>query len=196
MAVMTGRATAAVTKAVHFGQRVDYLFALRFWLATLLAWWAAIALQLDKPYWAVMTVAVVSYPSQGMLIAKFIARLLGTLIGILMVTALAGISLNAPWLMSIYLALWLAFCTYVAGGTRGMATYGCALCGYTSAIAGFGISVSPSPYNLFFISQARLSEIALGLAAALLVTFLLPSRLDNRLFCRRRNLIAGERGNC
>lgn len=171
-----------MAKIGRFFQRPDYFFALRFWLATLLAWAAAFSLQLDKPYWAIMTVAVVSYPSQGMLIAKFIARLAGTVVGILMVTWLAGISLNAPWLMSLYLALWLSLCTYIAGRYSGMVTYGCALCGYTSAIVGFGISVSPTPYTLFFISQARLSEIALGLAAALLVTFALPSRLDNRLF--------------
>ncbi len=182
MGVAAGGKTVPMAKIARFFQRPDYLFALRFWLAALLAWWAAFSLQLDKPYWAIMTEAVVSYPSQGMLIAKFIARLSGTVIGILMVTWIAGISLDAPWLMSLYLALWLSLCTYVAGCYSGMVTYACALCGYTSAIVGFGISVSPTTYALFFISQARLSEIALGLTAALLVTFLLPSRLDNRLF--------------
>lgn len=163
-------------------QRLDWLFALRFWLATLLAWLAAFSLHLDRPYWAVMTVAIVSYPSQGMLIAKFLARLFGTLVGIAMVTIIANLGLNDPWLMSVSLAVWLALCTYAAGGFSGMVTYACALCGYTSAIVGFGISVAPSPYNVFFISQARLLEIGVGLTASLVVTFLLPSRLDNRLF--------------
>jgi uncharacterized membrane protein YccC len=170
------------TKLNAFLRRLDWLFALRFLLATLLAWLAAFSFHLDKPYWAVMTVAVVSYPSQGMLIAKFLARVFGTLVGIFMVTIIANLSLSDPWLMSLSLAVWLALCSYAAGGFSGMATYACALCGYTSAIVGFGISIAPSPYNVFFISQARLLEIGVGLIASLVVTFLLPSRLDNRLF--------------
>ncbi len=182
MGAESSRPMAPVAKVGAFLRRLDVPFALRFLLATLLAWLAAFSLQLDKPYWAIMTVTIVSYPSQGTLIAKFIARLFGTVVGILMVTWLAGISLNEPWLMSVYLALWLALCTYIAGCYSGMVTYACALCGYTSAIVGFGISISPSPYSIFFTSQARLSEIVVGLTSALLVTFLLPSQLDNRLF--------------
>ena len=44
-------------------------FALRAWLASILALYVAFALQLESPYWAWLTVWIVAQPTPGMLLS-------------------------------------------------------------------------------------------------------------------------------
>lgn len=156
------------------------MYALRLSLSFAMAWVVSYYCDLDRPYWALMTVIVVSMPGQGAMIAKFFARLAGTLFGAVIVNVIAAYALGDPWLMSFWLIAWLALCTYATACHTGMPAYAFALSGYTGAILGFALSVNPSPYVVYYFTQARMAEICLGLACALLASFLLPSSADRR----------------
>ncbi|MGL4208231.1 MAG: FUSC family protein [Candidatus Adiutrix sp.] len=147
-------------------------FALRMTVASGLAWWLAYRFDLDQPHWVLLTVSIVSYPDHGALVAKFIARFIGTCIGVVAVNVMAATALGDPWLFSSYMALWLAFCAYIATCYRDMLTYCFALCGYTSAIIGFPLALHPMPITVFELSYGRLGEISLGLICAWLVCFI------------------------
>lgn len=154
------------------------MYALRIALSFSLALFIAFYLDLDKPHWAAMTVLIVSLPSPGASVVKFFARLAGTLIGAIVVTFMASHALGDPWLMSCGLILWLAVCAYGAACHTDMLTYVFALSGYTTAILGFALSLAPNSYMVYYITQARVSEIVLGMACPLLVSLLLPSGAD------------------
>lgn len=159
----------------------DHIFVIRFCVAMLLAWYLSCYLELDKPYWAMMTVNIVSLPSPGSSIIKLIARLIGTSIGVAAITPIVYLSQYDPWLMSILIALWVGICHYICCCYYGSVSYCFALSGYTSAIVGFATVSSPSSYTLFFVSQARFIEITLGLFIVFIVSFLFPSNKDQKV---------------
>lgn len=148
-------------------------------IAAVFACYSSYYLQLDKPYWAVMTTLIVSYPSHKDYISKTVARLVGTCIGVLAINLFSNWFITYPTLLSCNIILWLSFCSYVASRFKGMYTYGASLCGYTSAIIGFAIANRPSSYSVFFISQARLSEILLGLFCSFITVLLIPYKEES-----------------
>ncbi|GAA5101421.1 FUSC family protein [Wohlfahrtiimonas larvae] len=160
--------------------RLQYGYAIRVVLGVAIAWFVSFRLQIDKPYWSIMTVMIVTLPTQSELLNKFIARFIGTMVGALMVNIIASIALDDQWLFAIYMAFWLSICAYLATAKGSLSSYGFALCGYTSAILGFTLSIQPSSYMVFQITQARITEILIGLVTAFFVSMLWPSHLDHR----------------
>lgn len=153
----------------------NYSHACRMVLGMALAWFIAFRLQTDRPYWAMMTVAIVTLPIQRMLVENFLARFIGTVVGVVSVNIIAALALNDQWLFVIYMAIWLAICSYLASSLSRLFTYGFALCGYTAALVGFALSVAPSAYAFFQISQARVLEIYIGLVTAFFISMLWPA---------------------
>ncbi|UNM95548.1 FUSC family protein [Ignatzschineria rhizosphaerae] len=164
---------------------LNYSHACRMVLGMGLAWFIAFRLQTDKPYWAMMTVAIVTLPMQRMLVENFLARFIGTVLGVISVNIIAALALNDQWLFVIYMAIWLAICSYLASSLSRLFTYGFALCGYTAALIGFTLSVAPSSYALFQISQARILEIYIGLATAFFISMLWPA-FSERIEIKRK----------
>lgn len=162
----------------------NYSHGCRMVLGIALAWFIAFRLHTDKPYWAMMTVVIVTLPMQSRLVEKFLAQLIGTSIGVIAVNVLAAMAFNDQWLFTIYMAFWLAFCSYLASSRSQMFTYGFALCGYTSAIIGFALSITPTAYSVFQISQARILEIYIGIVTAFFISMLWPVALE-RLVIKR-----------
>lgn len=78
----------------------QWRYALRNTLAMCLALWIAFALDLDEPYWAFTSAAVVSFPTVGGVIGKSIGRIIGSLLGALASMMIAGLCLNEPWLFT------------------------------------------------------------------------------------------------
>ncbi|NLD09653.1 MAG: FUSC family protein [Xanthomonadaceae bacterium] len=164
----------------RFFASLNYSYGLRMIVGIALAWFVAFRLQTDKPYWAIMTVMIVTLPTQSELLEKFIARLIGTVVGAISVNIIAAYALDDQWLFVIYMAFWLALCAYLASARSSMLTYCFSLCGYTSAILGFSLSVIPSSYMVFQISQARILEIWIGLVTAFFISMLWPAYLEHR----------------
>ena len=59
----------------------QWRYALRNSLAMCLSLWLAFVLELDSPYWAMTSAAVVSFPTVGGVISKSLGRVVGSLIG-------------------------------------------------------------------------------------------------------------------
>src|SRR6185312_1383452 len=115
----------------------DGLFSLKAFVAAMLALYIAFRLNLSQPSWCITTVYVVSQPLAGMVLAKSLYRVLGTVIGALMSLLFVALFSNTPELFCLALAIWIGICTSVAVYLReAPQAYGGVLAGYSAAIIG------------------------------------------------------------
>ena len=89
----------------------QWRYALRNSLAMCLSLWLAFVLQLDSPYWAMTSAAVVSFPTVGGVISKSLGRVVGSLIGAMAAVMITGLGIGDPWLFSLLISRWLGGCT-------------------------------------------------------------------------------------
>ena len=155
---------------------LKWIFAIKYMLAILLAWYISSYLGFDKPYWSMMTVAIIGYPDLSLSLAKMGARLVGSLIGVIAVTLIANVSLNDQWLFTSLIIVWLSACLFLTLTSRDMMQYMFSLSGYTSAIIAFGSSVYPFPMTIFELSQERLMEVTIGIVTYTFIMYVLPSK--------------------
>lgn len=156
----------------------QWRYALRNAIAMCLALWVAFLLDLDEPYWAFTSAAVVSFPTVGGVISKSIGRIAGSLLGAAASVLIAGQCLNDPWLFTFYIAAWIAVCTYVSNHYQNNVAYAFALAGYTAAIIAFSTAKSTDSMQIFDIAQARVCEVITGLLCGAFMMMLLPSTSD------------------
>nr|WP_302444254.1 FUSC family protein [Hafnia alvei] len=156
----------------------QWRYALRNAIAMCLALWVAFLLDLDEPYWAFTSAAVVSFPTVGGVISKSIGRIAGSLLGAAASILIAGQCLNDPWLFTFYIAAWIAVCTYVSNHYQNNVAYAFALAGYTAAIIAFSTAESTDSMQIFDIAQARVCEVITGLLCGAFMMMLLPSTSD------------------
>lgn len=156
----------------------QWRYALRNALAMCLSLWLAFVLQLDSPYWAMTSAAVVSFPTVGGVISKSLGRVVGSLIGAMAAVMITGLGIGDPWLFSLLIALWLGGCTYISNHHQNNVSYGFALAGYTAAIIAFSCVNLTDPQHIFDIAQARVSEVIVGILCGGLMMMILPSFSD------------------
>lgn len=156
--------------------KLNWLFAIKYTLAILLAWFLSSYFGFDKPYWSMMTVAIIGYPDPSLSLAKMAARLSGSVIGVIAVTLIANISINDHWIFTALIIIWLSICLFMTLISRYMMPYLFSLSGYTSAIIAFGTSVFPLPMTIFNLSQERLMEVMIGIVVYTFITYLLPNQ--------------------
>ncbi len=143
------------------------LYALRTWLASMLALYAAFELQLDAPYWAWVTVWIVSQPNTGMMLSKSFYRAIGTLCGAGLAVILIALFAQTPELFVLALALIVAGCTVASNLLTNFRAYATVLSAYTAGIvASDAINM---PDQVWFIALARASCILIGIASAVVV---------------------------
>jgi uncharacterized membrane protein YccC len=145
------------------------LFGLRLSASVSLALYIAFWLQLDNPFWAGTSAAIVCQPQLGASLRKGWFRMMGTLIGAVMSVALSGCFAQNRMLFLGVLAFWGAVCACVATLLRNFASYAAALSGYTVAIiAGdlLGATGGVDANAAFLLAVTRASEISLGIACA------------------------------
>lgn len=146
--------------------RREILFSLNTCLAALLALYIAFAVGLGRPFWAMLTVYIVSQPLSGAVRSKAIYRLLGTAIGGAMTVLLVPAFVDEPAMLSLVLALWIGLCLFISLLDRTPRSYLFMLAGYTTALIGF-----PSVDNagaVFDTAVLRVQEIGLGIVCATL----------------------------
>ena len=161
-------APAAPVRWVDNPVVVAVVFAIKAFLAGLLALFIAFWLGLDEPRWALLTVFIVSQPDSGQVLAKGFYRILGTMGGVLVSIALVfGLSQSGELFLAA-LALWIGLCNFAAAALRNFASYGFLLAGYTVAV--IGISAALNPDQAFPLLLARFTEIVLGIVCASLVS--------------------------
>src|ERR1700749_301228 len=81
-----GRWNSAFAKAAKAAPSL--LYALRLWAAVCLALFVAFWLELDNPFWAGTSAAIVCQPQLGAALRKGWFRMIGTVIGATMIGAL------------------------------------------------------------------------------------------------------------
>lgn len=156
----------------------QWRYALRNSLAMCLSLWIAFALNLDEPYWAMTSAAVVSFPTVGGVIGKSIGRIIGSLLGAAASVIIAGHCLNDPWLFTLVIAAWIGWCTFVSNHYQNNVSYAFALAGYTTAIIAFSTVNTAGTQQIFDIAQARVCEVITGILCGGLMMMLLPSTSD------------------
>jgi uncharacterized membrane protein YccC len=173
---LDGETTVAVT------------FAIKTFVAGLLALYVAFWLGLDEPRWALLTVYVVSQPESGLVLAKSFYRALGTAAGLLFSTLLVFTLTQYGELFVPSLALWIGICNFAARAARNFMSYGFLLAGYTAAIVGIPAALNPS--QAYTLIASRGTEVVIGLTIAALASRLLfPRDLVQRLLALTRRII-------
>jgi uncharacterized membrane protein YccC len=157
------------------------LFSAKTFFAAMLALYIAFRLNLSQPSWCVTTVYIVSQPLAGMVLAKSLYRVLGTLIGAVMSLVFVALFSNSPELFCLALALWIGAGTSVSIYLRDAPqAYVGMLAGYSAAI--IGLPAALEPHIAFDFAVARCLEIMLGIACGTLVHHVVfPQRAGDAL---------------
>lgn len=149
----------------------DWLFSLKTFAAAVVVLYIGFWLDLPRPYWAVATVYICSQPLSGATRSKAVYRICGTFLGTIVSVALVPNLVNAPELLSLAIALWIACCLYISLLDRTPRSYVFMLAGYTAGLIGFPSVTDPAA--IFDTAIARLEEITLGILAATAASSLL-----------------------
>src|ERR1700681_66223 len=136
------------------------LFALRLWTSVCLALYIAFWLDLDNPYWAGASAAIVCQPQLGASLRKGWFRMIGTVTGAVVIVVLTACFPQDRIAYLGLLALWGGLCAFAATTLRNFASYGAALAGYTAAIIAannLAATGGASP-DVFLVAVWRASE--------------------------------------
>lgn len=152
-------------------------YALALWLATVLALLIAFVFQLEPAQWAAITVWIIFMQDPRMNYSKIIWWSFGTIVGACMAVFLTACFNQAPELLLLFLALWLALCAGTAKLVRSYKAYGWVLAGYTCAIV--TMSAAEHPDLVFRLAVTRVSCIFTGMASAILLIVLFLPRHDH-----------------
>ena len=161
-----GWGTALVDAAQSAGPPL--LFALRLWASVCLALYVAFWLELDNAFWAGTSAAIVCQPQLGASMRKAWFRMVGTIVGAVMIVVLNACFPQDRIAFLTLLALWFAACAFAATLLRNFASYAAALAGYTAAIIAadtLGATGGPDG-QVFMLAVTRASEICIGIACA------------------------------
>src|SRR5262245_2507437 len=172
-----------VTRRISQSEKSDWLnhttavqlvFAIKTYLASVLALYIAFRVGLDDPRWSFLTVFVVSQPDSGLVLAKSFYRILGTIAGLVVTIAVVFGLAQYGELFVAALAAWICLCNFAARAVRNFTSYGFQLAGYTVAIV--GIPAALIPRGAYDLLVARFTEIVLGIVCAALVSRLILVR--------------------
>ena len=109
-------------------------FGLRLWISVCLSLYIAFWLELDNPYWAGTTAALVCQPHLGASLRKGWYRMIGTIVGGIAIVALTACFPQDRFGFLAGLALWGAACALVGTILRNFLSLAAQLAGVTAAI--------------------------------------------------------------
>ncbi|HEU5397310.1 MAG TPA: FUSC family protein, partial [Verrucomicrobiae bacterium] len=149
----------------------SFRYALALWLATVLALLVSFFVQLEPAQWSAITVWIIFMQDPRLNYSKIIWWAFGTIVGALAAVLLIVWFNQMPALGIAALALWLAVCSGSSRLVTSYRAYGLVLAGYTCAIV--TMSAVDQPDQIFHIAITRVSCIAIGMTAAVLLIFIL-----------------------
>jgi uncharacterized membrane protein YccC len=160
-------------KPVPGTNSIPWIFAAKTTAAGLIALLVAFTFNLDQPYWALLTVFIVSQPLQsGQVLAKSLYRMIGTIIGAGVALLFVALFAQGRALFLGALALWIGLCAFDSLYARNFAAYSFVLSGYAVAIVGIPGALDEG--NAFYIATGRVTEVGLGILAAATVNHIIP----------------------
>jgi uncharacterized membrane protein YccC len=138
------------------------------WASVCLALFVAFSLDLDNPFWAGTTAAIVCQPQLGASLRKGWFRMIGTVAGAMVIVLLTACFPQDPIAFLGLLALWCGVCAFTATVLSNFASYSAALAGYSAAIIAadnLGATGGASS-DVFLLAVTRASEICIGIVCA------------------------------
>src|SRR5260221_9491201 len=161
-----GRWNSAFAKAAKAAPSL--LFGLRLWAAVCLALFVAFWLELDNPFWAGTSAAIVCQRQLGAWLGKGWFRMIGTVVGATTIVVLTACFPQDRIAFLVLLALWGGLCAFTATVLRNFASYSAALAGYTAAIIAADTlgATGGASSDVFLLPVTRASEICIGIACA------------------------------
>lgn len=171
---MSAAATSLSVTFAGFPFR-SWAFAVRIWVAAVLALLVSFWLQLEVPSSAMLTVMILAEPTRGQALEKAAYRLLGTVLGVIVSIAIVGALSQTRDLLLVAFALWMGLCIYACAMLDGYRAYAAVLSGYT--VAFIAIQQIDNPQHLFQAAMERGAAISVGVLSIALVDLLLaPNR--------------------
>ncbi|MGA9947311.1 MAG: FUSC family protein [Xanthobacteraceae bacterium] len=168
------------------------IFSVNCYIATILTMFIAFSLDLKSPGWAMTTVYLTSQPISGVMRAKAVYRVIGTLVGGAAMIAIVPNLVNAPELTTAAIILWVTFCLFVALHDRTPRSYMFVLSGYTAALIGFPSVLAPG--TVFDTAVSRVEEITIGVVCAALVhSLILPKSALSAFEAKLKSALADAR---
>jgi uncharacterized membrane protein YccC len=125
-------------------------------------------LQLDAPFWAGISAAIVCQPQLGASLRKGWFRMIGTVAGAVMIVVLTAAFPQDRVGFFLFFALWTGLCAFTATMLRNFASYAASLAGYTAMIiaaGSLGATGGPSS-GIFLLAVWRACEICIGIVCA------------------------------
>ncbi|MDH2386355.1 FUSC family protein [Bradyrhizobium sp. CER78] len=149
----------------------SWSFAIRVWLAMILALFVSFWLQLEAPATAAVTVGILAEPTRGQALDKAGFRLLGTIVGVAASIAITGIFAQERDLILVAFAVWIGICVFAANLLDGYRAYAAVLSGYTVAL--IATQQIDNPQHVFESGMARGAAIAVGVLSMAVVNTLM-----------------------
>ncbi len=151
--------------------RSPLAFGLRLWVSVCLSLYVAFWLELDNPYWAGTTAALVCQPHLGASLRKGWYRMIGTIVGGIAIVVLTACFPQDRIAFLAGLALWGAACALVATILRNFLALAAQLAGVTAAIiAGNELGATGGVNGeAFTLAVTRGTEICIGIVCAAIV---------------------------
>jgi len=151
----------------------SWAFAVRIWLALILALYVSFWLQLGSPTSAALTVTILALPTRGQGLEKAGFRLFATAIGVTASIAIVAAFSQTNVLMLLAFAGWFGLCIYFANVLDGNRAYAATLCGTTVAL--IAIQQIDTPQNVFDAGLERGAAIVVGILSVAVVNDLLAA---------------------
>jgi uncharacterized membrane protein YccC len=149
----------------------SWTFAIRVWLAMILALFVSFWLQLEAPATAAVTVGILAEPTRGQALDKAGFRLLGTIVGVAASIAITGLFSQERDLILAAFAVWIGICVFAANLLDGYRAYAAVLSGYTVAI--IATQQIDTPQHVFESGVARGAAIAVGILSMAVINTLM-----------------------
>lgn len=165
------------------------VFSINSFAAAMVGLYVSFLLGLDRPFWAMATAYITSSPMSGAVRSKAVFRLAGTVVGAAASVVLVPSLADAPLLLSIAMALWIAGCQFVSLLDRTPRSYMFILAGYTAGIIGFPAVARPEA--IFTTAVLRSEEIGIGVvSAAFIHSIVWPQSVTAAFGTRVRTILA------
>ncbi len=155
------------------------LFSAKSFAAAMLAYYISLRIGLPKPFWAIVTVYIVSQTSAGASLSRGVYRFAGTFVGAIATVAIVPNFVNDPMVCSVVLAGWIGLCLFFSLLDRTSRAYAFVLAGYTASLIGFPSVLDPGA--VFETASVRVQEISIGILCAVLIhRYVLPKRMTGQ----------------
>ncbi|AVT76810.1 fusaric acid resistance protein [Rhodopseudomonas palustris] len=143
------------------------LFSAKSFAAAMLAYYISLRIGLPKPFWAIVTVYIVSQTSAGASVSRGVYRFAGTFVGAIATVAIVPNFVNDPIVCCLILAGWIGRCLFLSLLDRTPRAYAFVLAGYTTSLIGFPSVLEPGA--VFDTASLRVQEICIGILCAVLI---------------------------